>query len=138
MPRKRSTLMWVIVVPGAAVKRQNTSAAPATGEPGRRVRATRRIGLVDENTSLATVVLCRRELADRPRRDGEGVGVFAVCGGEAQLNPFQCLALRVIEVVVEVCQRRVTRACRNGPEGSTARVSVSLPYLRLAAVSWGR
>ena len=43
---------------------------------------------------------------------------------------FQCRAVIVIDGLVEVCQRRLTRACRNAPEGSDATVRVTLPCVR--------
>src|SRR5215211_2182851 len=50
---------------------------------------------------------------------------------------FQCLALSVIDGLVEVCQRRLTRACTKAPDGSVATVSVTLPCLPLPLASFG-
>ena len=46
--------------------------------------------------------------------------------------------LSLIEVLAAVCHRRVIFAWRKDPEGSAATVSVTLPCLRTATVSFGR
>ena len=70
-----------------------------------------------------TVKVCERS----PSIDAKRTRIF-----------FQWLALRLIVVVVEVCQRRLTFACRNDPDGSEATVRTTVLCLRVAEASFGR